>query len=56
MKWTASIQYLEKQGVGNFIESGPGKVLWGLNRRIAKSEDVKHFTINSDEAINELKN
>ena len=52
--WTASIQYLEKQGVSNFIESGPGKVLWGLNRRITKSEDVKHFTINSDEAFNEL--
>ena len=54
VKWTASIQYLEKQGVSNFIESGPGKVLWGLNRRITKSEDVKHFTINSDEAFNEL--
>jgi len=54
VKWTTSIQYLEKQGVSNFIESGPGKVLWGLNRRITKSEDVKHFTINSDEAFNEL--
>jgi [acyl-carrier-protein] S-malonyltransferase len=54
VKWTASIQYLEKQGVSNFIESGPGKVLWGLNRRITKLEDVKHFTINSDEAFNEL--
>ena len=54
VKWTASIQFLEKQGVSNFIESGPGKVLWGLNRRITKSEDVKHFTINSDEAFNEL--
>jgi [acyl-carrier-protein] S-malonyltransferase len=54
VKWTASIQYLEKQGVSNFIESGPGKVLWGLNRRITKSENVKHFTINSDEAFNEL--
>jgi [acyl-carrier-protein] S-malonyltransferase len=54
VKWTASIQYLEKQGVSNFIESGPGKVLWGLNRRITKAEDVKHFTINSDEAFNEL--
>ena len=54
VKWTASIQYLEKQGVSKFIESGPGKVLWGLNRRITKSEDIKHFTINSDEAFNEL--
>lgn len=54
VKWTSSIQYLEKQGVSNFIESGPGKVLWGLNRRITKSEDIKHFTINSDEAFNEL--
>ena len=54
VKWTASIQYLEKLGVSNFIESGPGKVLWGLNRRIANTEDIKHFTINSDEAFNEL--
>ena len=54
VKWTASIQYLEKQGVSNFIESGPGKVLWGLNRRITKSGDIKHFTINSDEAFNEF--
>jgi [acyl-carrier-protein] S-malonyltransferase len=54
VKWTASIQYLEKQGVNIFIESGPGKVLWGLNRRITKSEDIKHITINSDEAFNEL--
>jgi [acyl-carrier-protein] S-malonyltransferase len=54
VKWTASIQYLEKQGVNIFIELGPGKVLWGLNRRITKSEDIKHFTINSDEAFNEL--
>ena len=54
VKWTASIQYLEKQGVDHFIESGPGKVLWGLNRRITKSEDIKHFTINSDEAFYEL--
>ena len=54
VKWTASIQYLEKQGVNHFIESGPGKVLWGLNRRITKSEDIQHFTINSDEAFSEL--
>ena len=54
VKWTASIQYLEKQGVNHFIESGPGKVLWGLNRRITKSEDIKHITINSNEAFNEL--
>lgn len=54
VKWTASIQYLEKKGVNNFIESGPGKVLWGLNRRITELEDSKHITINSDEAFNEL--
>jgi [acyl-carrier-protein] S-malonyltransferase len=54
VKWTASIQYLENQGVKHFIESGPGKVLWGLNKRIAQSEDIKHITINSDEAFNEL--
>ena len=54
VKWTASIQYLEKQGVGYFIELGPGKVLWGLNKRITKSEGIKHITINSDQGFNEL--
>ena len=54
VKWTASIQYLEKQGVSYFVEMGPGKVLWGLNKRITKSEGIKHITINSDQGFNEL--
>ena len=54
VKWTASIQYLEKQGVSYFVEMGPGKVLWGLNKRITKSEGIKHITINSDQVFNEL--
>lgn len=54
VKWTASIQYLEKQGVSYFVELGPGKVLWGLNKRITKSEGIKHITINSDQGFNEL--
>jgi len=34
VRWTESVRYLAGQGVGRFIECGPGKVLLGLNKRI----------------------
>ncbi|MEO8400724.1 MAG: ACP S-malonyltransferase [Gammaproteobacteria bacterium] len=34
VRWTESIEYLMSQGVANFEEIGPGKVLTGLIRRI----------------------
>ena len=39
--WTDTVEYLVSQGVDTVIECGPGKVLSGLNRRIAKSVDSK---------------
>lgn len=35
--WTGSVQNMKNQGVDKLIESGPGKVLAGLTRRIDKS-------------------
>lgn len=34
VRWSDTIRFLRDQGVENFVECGPGKVLTGLNRRI----------------------
>jgi [acyl-carrier-protein] S-malonyltransferase len=36
VRWSSTIQWLASQGVGQFAECGPGKVLAGLNRRISR--------------------
>tara|TARA_Y100000590_G_scaffold457459_1_gene610145 strand:- start:738 stop:1661 length:924 start_codon:yes stop_codon:yes gene_type:complete len=52
VRWRESVIYMIKNGVTNFIEIGPGKVLSGLIKRIDKS--VKINTINKLEDINEI--
>ena len=42
-----------KNGVNNFIEIGPGKILSGLVKRIDKK--VKVGAINNEEDINKIK-
>lgn len=37
VKWVASVQAMQQQGITALIECGPGKVLSGLTRRIEKS-------------------
>ena len=41
VRWRESVEYMIKNGVNEFIEIGPGKVLSGLVKRINK--DVKCF-------------
>lgn len=36
VQWVKSVEYMKAQGVESLYELGPGKVLWGLNRRIDK--------------------
>jgi [acyl-carrier-protein] S-malonyltransferase len=38
VRWTESMQLLVAQGVTNFVEVGPGKVLSGLLRQIDRSQ------------------
>ncbi len=48
VRWTESIQSLEKTGKKDIIEIGPGKVLSGLIKRISKNFDIKSYDKVSD--------
>ena len=52
VRWRESINYMIKNGVNNFIEIGPGKILSGLVKRIDKK--VKVSAINNEEDINKI--
>ena len=49
VRWRESVNYMIEQGVTDFLEIGPGKVLSGLVKKINK--DVKISNINSIEDI-----
>ena len=51
VRWRESILFMKNNGVSEFIEIGPGKVLSGLVKRVIK--DSNSFSINS---INDIKN
>ena len=53
VRWRESVIYMIKNGVTNFIEIGPGKVLSGLVKRIDKNIDVN--SINKIEDLEEIK-
>ncbi len=53
VRWRESINYMIRNGVNNFIEIGPGKILSGLVKRIDKK--VKVGAINNEEDINKIK-
>lgn len=47
--WAQSVDYIANAGVEEIVECGPGKVLTGLNKRIAK--DLTHTVIGSLESF-----
>jgi [acyl-carrier-protein] S-malonyltransferase len=49
VRWKESVNYMIKQGVEDFLEIGPGKVLSSLVKKINK--DVKISNINKIEDI-----
>jgi len=52
VRWADSIKFMHDQGVTCFVECGPGKVLVGLNRRIAK--DAEQLSIYDTETLNKV--
>lgn len=50
VRWADSIRFMHDQGVTCFVECGPGKVLVGLNKRIAK--DAEHLSMYNPESLN----
>tara|TARA_B100001175_G_scaffold167798_1_gene142262 strand:- start:48 stop:980 length:933 start_codon:yes stop_codon:yes gene_type:complete len=53
VRWRESVIYMIKNGVTNFIEIGPGKVLSGLIKRIDKTINVN--AINKIEDLSDIK-
>jgi [acyl-carrier-protein] S-malonyltransferase len=52
VQWQRSVEYMVRQGVANFIEIGPGKVLAGLIKRI--NRDVEMVNIGDANAVKGL--
>ncbi len=52
IQWQKSIEYMINNGVGTFIEIGPGRVLSGLIKRI--NRNVKTINIGNAEAIRNI--
>ena len=53
VQWTKTIEKMMEYGVEAIFESGPNKVLLGLNRRIFK--EGHHVSVSSNQAIDEIK-
>tara|TARA_B100000609_G_C17173613_1_gene413087 strand:- start:61 stop:999 length:939 start_codon:yes stop_codon:yes gene_type:complete len=54
VKWRETIINISNEGVSNFVEIGPGKVLTGMVKRTIKNANC--FSINSVDDIKNLKN
>lgn len=52
VRWAESIRFIHDQGVQTFVECGPGKVLTGLDKRIAKG--AQHLPLNNLKTLDTL--
>ncbi|MGR8930732.1 MAG: ACP S-malonyltransferase [Gammaproteobacteria bacterium] len=52
VRWVESVKFMHEQGVSRFVECGPGKVLMGLNKRIAP--DAVQLGIFDPESLNKV--
>jgi [acyl-carrier-protein] S-malonyltransferase len=52
VRWVESIELMHNKGVTTFVECGPGKVLTGLDKRIAK--DAQHLAIYDPETLDNV--
>jgi [acyl-carrier-protein] S-malonyltransferase len=52
VQWQRSVEYMVKDGVSNFIEIGPGRVLAGLIKRIDRSVNI--INIGDVEAVKNI--
>lgn len=52
VRWSDSIRFMHDQGVTCFVECGPGKVLIGLNKRIAKN--AEHMALYDPETLSKV--
>lgn len=44
VRWIETVEYFAQQGITEIVECGPGKVLTGLNKRIAPNLQVRAIT------------
>lgn len=51
VRWVETIEKMANDGAQMFVECGPGKVLTGLNKRIARNSDC--FAINDPQSLNQ---
>jgi [acyl-carrier-protein] S-malonyltransferase len=40
VRWVEIVQYLAAQGVGRYVECGPGRILTGLVKRIDREAEL----------------
>jgi len=52
VRWVDTVKLMQDKGVTRFVECGPGKVLIGLNKRIAK--EAEHFSMYDPESLNKV--
>jgi [acyl-carrier-protein] S-malonyltransferase len=51
VQWWATVRAIAKEGIGQMVECGPGKVLTALNRRIEKRPGLEFMALEDPASI-----